>query len=60
MALDFDALDAIGGLPGEVRSIQFVEGGEGLVITYLEEGIRCYDLESETERWHLEPKSSRM
>lgn len=47
-------------LPEEVCSVHFVDGGSAILATFLEEGIRCYDLDTRQERWSMKPNHFRM
>ncbi|KAJ2921676.1 hypothetical protein H1R20_g15419, partial [Candolleomyces eurysporus] len=47
-------------LPAEVRSVHFIEEGQQIVVTYLEEGIRCYGIHDRKEMWRIVPKSYRI
>ena len=46
-------------LPSAVRSVHLIDRGRAIVITFMGEGIRCYDLDTfpERERWHLNPET---
>ncbi|KAF5324004.1 hypothetical protein D9611_008264 [Ephemerocybe angulata] len=46
-------------LGSEVRSLQFIESGRKLVVTYLEAGVYCYRLKDKTKSWDLRPLSYR-
>ncbi|KAJ2912708.1 hypothetical protein MD484_g7705, partial [Candolleomyces efflorescens] len=47
-------------LPAEVRSLHFTPSGRQIIVTTLEEGIRCYGIRDLTEKWHIAPKSYRI
>lgn len=44
----------------EVRSIDFLKSGQSLLITYLEHGIRCWNIESHQQEWRIKPHSFRI
>ncbi|KAJ3521679.1 hypothetical protein NMY22_g12214 [Coprinellus aureogranulatus] len=48
------------GLAAEVRSIHFIDEGRAVIVSFLEEGIRCYDIDTQTQRWILKPKRLRI
>ncbi|KAF6751278.1 WD40-repeat-containing domain protein [Ephemerocybe angulata] len=58
--IDWKAAVPAKGLSSEVRSLHFLPEGKGLLVTYLEEGIRCYDLSTCTEVWHVLARSYRI
>lgn len=47
-------------LASEVTSIHFLNNGQDLLATFLEEGIRLYSVAEREQRWRIRPKSYRM
>ncbi|KAJ2924422.1 hypothetical protein H1R20_g12672, partial [Candolleomyces eurysporus] len=48
------------GLPMEVRSVHFTDNGQAMIVTYLQGGIWCFNLQDRSEKWRIQPASYRI